>query len=181
MSAPSPQPNVYLLGPRACGKTTVGRLLAQRLGRPFVDADRLFEERTGGDVAAYVAAHGWPAFRDLEGRILAGLADQGGLVAACGGGAVLSEANRRVLARGLGVYIRCPAPVLAARLAAAPLHGQRPSLTGRPIEEEVAQVLAERDPLYRACARFVVSGEQAPEVVARQLADLVAGLAADLG
>lgn len=169
-----PSPNLYLIGPRACGKTTVGRLAAALLGLPFVDADQRLVEILGQDVSRAVAAHGWPWFREREGEVLAALDARGGLVVACGGGVVLAAANREVLARGRCVYVRCPAQVLAARLSADPLHGQRPSLTGRPLDEEVAEVLAEREPLYLSCADLVVSGEEAPEAVA---ARIVEGLA----
>ncbi len=175
MPPPHPSANLYLVGPRACGKTTVGRLAAALLGLPFVDADQRLTEALGQDVAQAVAAHGWPWFRERESEVLAGLEAQGGLVVACGGGAVLAAANREVLARGRCVYVRCPVAVLAARLAADPLHGQRPSLTGRPLDAEVAEVLAEREPLYLSCAHLVVSGEEAPEAVAARIAE---GLAA---
>lgn len=162
--------NIYLIGPRACGKTTVGRLTAQALGRKFLDADQVLVERLGAPVADVVAAHGWSWFRDRESEVLADLAAQKDLVVACGGGVVLAEANRRVLSRGFCVYVQCPAEILAARLMADPLLGQRPSLTGRPLDQGAAQVLAEREPLYLSCAHLIAPGAEPPDQVAAFIA-----------
>ncbi len=158
--------NIYLIGPRASGKTTVGRLVAQVLDRTFLDADQVLAERLGTSVAEAVAAHGWPWFRDQEAEVLAGLAVQHGLVVACGGGVVLAETNRGLLGQGFCVYVQCPAEILAARLTSDPLPGQRPSLTGRPLDQEIAEVLAEREPLYLSCAHLVAPGAEPPDRVA---------------
>ena len=85
-------PLIFLVGPRACGKTTVGRTLARRLGLPFVDTDHFLHHQTGRTVAQIVAAEGWPGFRRLESEALratAGLHQTSGAVIATGGGMVL--------------------------------------------------------------------------------------------
>jgi shikimate kinase len=116
MSAPIARRQT-LIGYRACGKTTVGRLVADRLGIAFVDADRAMEQELGEPIATWFPAHGEPAFRDRESACLAGiLAGDGPLVLSTGGGAVLRPANRDLLrARGgLVVFLDCPASILRA-------------------------------------------------------------------
>ena len=166
---------IYLVGPRACGKTTAGRLLAERLGREFVDTDELLVARFGGSIAEFVAAHGWEAFRDEESAVLELLAANaaagaraGMLVVSCGGGIVLRSRNREILTAGRTLYLHAAPEVLAARLTADPLEAQRPSLTGKSATEEVREVLASREPRYREVARAVLDGCAPLEAVVRQ-------------
>ena len=109
---------IYLIGPRASGKTTLGRSLAERLSRPFVDLDAVFLERTGETIAALVAREGWDAFRRRESVILADVAATPGQVVATGGGAVLMPENREVLGKGLVFYLQAAPERLAERLLA---------------------------------------------------------------
>jgi shikimate kinase len=157
--------NVFLIGPRACGKTSVGKRLAALLGTEFVDTDHALVERVGMDIAAYVAAHGWDAFRDREAETLAREARPGGRVIGCGGGIVLRPENREVLATGVTIYLKADAEELARRLKLDPLEAQRPSLTGKSLTDEVREVLAQRAPLYEGCADHIVSGPD-PRTVA---------------
>lgn len=170
--------NLFLIGPRACGKTTLGRRLAARLGAEFADADALFVARHGRSIAEVAAEDGWDAFRDLEAAILAdACADvpPQGRVLATGGGVVLRPANRTLLATGLTVYLRAEPSTLVARLSREPLVAQRPTLTGLPLAEEVARTLAEREPLYQERARLVVDAGRPLEQAER---DILAFLAA---
>ncbi|MGE4421129.1 MAG: shikimate kinase AroL [Pseudodesulfovibrio sp.] len=151
--------NIFLIGPRACGKTSVGRALAKRLGVEFVDTDHAFVEAVGMDIASFVEANGWEAFRDEEAATLAREAAPGGRVIGCGGGIVLREENRAVLARGIVIYLKAGAEELARRLMADPLAAQRPSLTGKSVADEVREVLAARAHLYEGCADRVIEGQ----------------------
>jgi shikimate kinase len=154
---------VTLVGYRASGKSTVGPLLAKRLGWPFVDADRDLERRLGQDIAGFFAAHGEAAFREREAEALAELlAGDGHLVLATGGGAVLREANRAMLRRrgGLVAYLHAPVEVLQARLRAHA--GGRPSLSGKAVWEEAPAILAVREPLYREVAGIVLDATRPP-------------------
>ncbi len=162
--------NIYLIGPRASGKTTVGKALAERLDRPFVDTDHLFVEKYGQQIADCVKKEGWDAFRRRESEILRSLSGKGGMVVGCGGGIVLRDANRQILSRGLTVYLAADPSVLAERLADDPLEAQRPSLTGRSIVDEVKDVLHMRDPMYRECAHMVLPQAEVGEMV-RKIAD----------
>ena len=144
--------NIYLIGPRASGKTTLARLLAERLSRPFVDLDAVFVEKRGETIADLVTREGWDAFRRAEADILAETAAQKGLVAATGGGVVLLPENRAILAKGLVLYLQAHPDRLAERLMADLNPNQRPNLTQLGLKEEIVATLAEREPLYFSLA-----------------------------
>lgn len=165
---------VSLIGYRACGKTTVGRLLSGLLGAPFIDADAVIEQHIGCPIATCFARDGEAAFRDREAECLAALlAGEAPMVLATGGGAVLRAENRALLrARGgLVVYIEVPVGLIQARLRRDA--GGRPSLTGAGVAEEAPRLLDVRAPLYRETAHHVIDGSTEPEVVARAIAALV--------
>ena len=93
--------NLVLIGLRGTGKTTVARLIAERLGWPWFDADAEIEARAGKSIAEIFAAEGEPAFRDRESQVVADLAQRDHSVLALGGGAVMRPANREAIgARG---------------------------------------------------------------------------------
>ena len=172
----SGEANIYLIGARGSGKTTLGRKLAARLKRPFADTDQRIRLRTGKTVAEIVAAGGWEAFREEEVLAFSEVAVFTGQVVSCGGGIVLREDNRELLARGRAFYLKAPAEVLAARLERSPGHAQRPSLTGAGIVAEVRQVLGEREELYQACARVVLRADQPLEALVEEALAEVARL-----
>lgn len=151
--------NIYLIGARASGKTTLGRKLAAALKRPFVDTDRRIRLATGKTVAELVEAGGWEAFRQAEADALGEVAVFSGQVVSCGGGLVLRQENREVLEKGIVLYLQAPAEVLAERLLRNPENAQRPSLTGQSIADEMRQVLAERAPLYEGLARITLQAD----------------------
>jgi len=157
--------NIYLIGPRASGKTTLGERLAKQLGRPFTDLDAAFVERRGETIAALVAREGWDAFRRAEADILAGTAKQTGLVVATGGGVVLLPENREILARGMVLYLQAHPDRLAERLMADLNAEQRPKLTEMGLREEIAATLAEREPLYLSLAHACLPERPADELL----------------
>lgn len=165
---------VYLVGPRASGKTTVGKALAARAGWSFEDTDATVTATAGMTVEQIVAREGWEGFRRRESEALRATLGRDGLVVATGGGMVLAEDNRRMLRDGgLVAYLCGSVELLAARLARDPLAAQRPSLTGRPIAEEVAEVLAARDSLYRECAHAVLDAGDDAQALADRLTSLL--------
>ena len=161
---------LVLVGYRGTGKSTVGRLLAARTGRPFVDADVQIEARAGRSIRTIFEESGEPAFRDWEERVLREVAEgRPGAVLATGGGAILREANRRTLrAFGMVVWLRAEPSVLARRLEAdARTRAARPALTAAGALAEIADVLTARTPLYEAVADAWVEteGKSIAEVV----------------
>jgi len=154
-----------LIGPRACGKTSVGRGLADRLGLDFVDTDHALVESVGMEISEYVEQNGWDAFRDRETETLEREAGAGVRVVGCGGGIVLREENRAVLKTGITLYLNTDPEELARRLMSDPNEAQRPSLTGKSIVEEVREILTERAPLYEGCADLVLPQAGLDEVV----------------
>jgi shikimate kinase / 3-dehydroquinate synthase len=145
---PETGPGVVLVGMPGSGKTTVGRLVAERLGRPFVDTDTLFEQLNGLTVPDYLREHGEPAFREAEAAAVAQACTVRGAVIGAGGGAVLDPLNRWALwHHGVVVWLDLPAAALTARLEADPT--ERPKF--QPYDtERLASVLAERSAFYRA-------------------------------
>lgn len=156
-----PRGGIALVGYRGTGKSTVGRIVAGRLGRPFADADAALEARFGRPIREIFQDLGEPVFRDWEEQVLADLTGDRGLVLATGGGAVLRGPNRKALrAFGFVVWLSAPPGLLAARLGANPaaLAG-RPALTSVGTLDEIAAVLAAREPLYREAADAEVRTE----------------------
>ena len=96
--------NIILIGMMGCGKTTVGRLLAQALGRELVDTDEAIERREGRSISDIFAQEGEPYFRDLEAALCQELAQRDGLAVACGGGLPLRDACMEDLAPGGVVF-----------------------------------------------------------------------------
>ena len=167
---------IVLVGYRASGKSTVGRLLASRAGWPFLDSDAEVEARAGRSIADIFADGGEPTFRDLEEEAIEALcAQQAEAILATGGGAVVRPANRERLRRfGEVVYLRAPAPVLADRLRRA--GGARPALTSEGLVAEVAAVLEAREPLYQEVADLVIdAASRSPSAIARAILASVGG------
>lgn len=164
---------IYLVGARGCGKTTVGVALAQALGFNFVDTDHYLLTTTEMSVADIVAQEGWDGFRRRESGVLQSVTAPDTVIAT-GGGMVLAEGNRHFMREhGVVIYLRAPAQILASRLEAFPEEGQRPTLTGRPITDEIVEVLAAREALYNQAAHHVVDATHSPEdIVAAVLAAL---------
>lgn len=176
---------VVLVGLMGSGKTTVGRRLASRLDRPFVDADEALEEAAGRPIAEIFAADGEDAFRDLETKVLADLlARDDAPVIASGGGVVVREANRRLLTDTddvLVVWLNASPAFLASRVEQKAQKAHRPLLAGEEPPGAVLERLhAERGPLYEEVADLEVhvqpyhEGEDKPKkAIAEDLAEHV--------
>ena len=160
--------NLFLVGMMGAGKTTVGRILARRLKRRFLDCDQELERRCGVRVPVIFEIEGERGFRSREAQMIAELSALEGVVLATGGGAVLAGENRRHLAaRGTVVYLRATPEDLHRRVR----HDkQRPLLAGADPLARLRALYAERDPLYLAVADVVVeSGAQSVQALARML------------
>ena len=160
--------NIYLIGMMGAGKTTVGRTLARRLKLRFVDSDHEIEARCGVKIPVIFEIEGEPGFRAREAQAIAELTKLEGVVLATGGGVVLRQDNRRLLAaRGTVVYLRATPEHLHERVRQ---DRNRPLLAGADPLARLRELYRERDPLYREVADLVVdTGRQSVQVLARGL------------
>lgn len=148
---------IFLVGARAAGKTTMGRLLAEKLNYSFIDTDVYLFEKTQHTVAEIVEKEGWEGFRKRESQVLKEVT-QPCRVIATGGGMILAEQNRQYMQqKGIVFFLSAPAKVLAQRLMKNPNVAQRPSLTGLSIFDEMEKVLEERHHLYIESANHVIN------------------------
>ena len=149
---------IALVGLRGTGKTTVGKLLADRLGWTFADTDDVVESHAGKSIVRIFAEDGEPRFRDLEASAVAETFSQDRIVLATGGGAILRTATRsRLKANGFVVWFTGSAAVLAERMASdSTTTNRRPSLTAMTGAEELAALNVVREPLYREIAHLTV-------------------------
>jgi shikimate kinase len=160
---------LFMIGARGAGKTTVGSALALALGYQFVDTDLFMQQAVQMSVAEMVEREGWLGFRRRE-TIALQTVTKPSTVVATGGGAILAEENRQFMRQhGTVTYLRAPASVLAQRLEEYPEDAQRPTLTGRPIAEEMLEVLAAREALYQDAAHYVMDGAADPQRVVEQI------------
>lgn len=170
--------NVFLVGMMGAGKTTVGKALARRLGRTFVDCDKEIVDRTGVPIATIFEIEGEAGFRRRETAVLTELAGQSALVVATGGGAVLSEENRRVMREnGTVVYLHTALDQLVERTRR---DTARPLLARGDRRATLATLLDARDPLYREVAHLVVeSGTPSAGSLAGRIAEALETRARD--
>ncbi len=162
------QPVAVLVGTMGAGKTTVGRLLADALGVGFLDSDHAVEARAGKPVQEIFVDDGEAAFRSLERTAVAAALDEHDGVLALGGGAVLDEGTRALLAEQRVVFLRVGLTDAVKRVG---LGVGRPLLLGN-IRARVKQLLDERTPVYEGLAKLTVDtdGRTPQEVVAEIVA-----------
>jgi len=153
--------NIALIGFRATGKSTVGKILARRLGRQFLDMDQRLASEAGRDIAAWVKQDGWDSFRRAESALLKLISLQKDLVVATGGGVVLDPQSRRVLLENFfTVWLKATPETIYARLSSDPGSAQtRPPLSNLPMREEIRKVLRDREPLYAQAALVEIDTE----------------------
>lgn len=148
--------NIVLIGYRGTGKSSVGKLLAERSGRTLVSTDAEVVRRAGQSIPEIVAQHGWDRFRDLESEVCRDLAGRDGLIIDTGGGAILRQENvDQLKANGIVFWLTAEVPTISRRIGG---DTQRPSLTGtKSFLEEIEEVLRERTPKYRAAADHTIA------------------------
>lgn len=171
--------NTLLMGPRGCGKSSVGQRLADLLHRPFVELDaQVLETFAESSVNEVWSVHGEPAWRAAEVRQLNRMLAKDGQVVALGGGTPMIEAAQQLLqherraGRAWLIYLACPASDLRQRLERN--LGDRPSLTEAGSLDELEEVLRAREPTYRRLADVIVqAAPRRPDEIAAQLAKAI--------
>lgn len=165
---------IYLVGSRGSGKTSVGKILAQQLAWGFVDTDALLCEMQGKCIAKIVEAEGWDLFRDYESAALLAASKESKHVVATGGGIILREKNRDIMrTHGVVIFLEVPPEELVRRLSADPLEAQRPSLTGKSLLDEVKEVLSVRQKLYEDSAHIIVDGSKPIKAIIDNIMELL--------
>ncbi|MCS6897306.1 MAG: shikimate kinase, partial [Nitrospira sp.] len=148
--------NVVLIGYRGTGKSTVGKVVASRLGRTVISTDAEVVKRAGQSIPELVAQQGWDYFRELESQVCRELVGSDGLVIDTGGGIILRRENVDNLKQnGVLFWLTASVKTIVRRIG----HDkQRPSLTGtKSFIDEVEDVLRERTPKYQAAADHVIA------------------------
>ena len=181
--------NLYLIGYRGCGKSTIAPLVTEALSSSgpsweTVDADDAVEEIAGISIAEIFSKFGEAKFRELESKVIQSLSEQGQLVVSLGGGAPIIETNRRRIGEtGKSIWLRAEADLLWRRISADHQSDQqRPDLTSSGGLEEVVQLLEHRNPIYAQCADFTVEiDQQSPVEIAKQIVKWVLANADECG
>jgi shikimate kinase len=150
--------NIYLIGYRCCGKTSVGKMLSRLLGRPFLDTDEAVVQKAGMTISDIVAKNGWDAFRDMEKSVIDQTTFLNQYVIATGGGVILNPDNVRNMRKaGRVIWLRVSPKTVRARMGADPeTLFQRPSLTAIGCMDEIEAVLLTRQPLYEKASHLVL-------------------------
>ena len=150
----SPPENIFLIGPMGAGKTTIGRQLARRLGKNFIDSDREIEERTGATIPLIFELEGEHGFRDREQAVLDDITRHDNIILATGGGAILRAENREYLkSRGTVIYLHANIEHLLRRTSK---DKNRPLLQTDNPRQKLLDLMKDRDPLYRETANIIV-------------------------
>lgn len=147
-------PNIFLVGLMGAGKTTVGRALAKKLNKRFIDSDHEIEARTGASIPLIFEIEGEAGFRQRELEVIGDLTAEQDIVLATGGGAILQPQNRHYLkTRGTVIYLRASVSSILQRTA----HDKnRPLLQTADPRQRIEQLAREREPYYLEVADFIV-------------------------
>jgi len=153
--------NLFLIGYRCTGKSSVGRLLGTALGRSFVDTDSLVVSESGMSIRQIVDSRGWQSFRRLEYTVLQQVCTVDRRVVATGGGIVLDTDNVRLMKKnGRIIWLRASSETIKARMIQDQAsEAIRPALSSTDSISEIKETLAKREPLYKYAMDFSVNTE----------------------
>lgn len=155
--------SIFLCGFMGCGKTTVGRLLAKRLGREFIDMDKYIEEKENMTVSQIFEENGEDYFRDIEHQVCIELSEKENLIVATGGGALTYKRNVEKVQKNASVlFLSVPVKVISKRLKNDTI---RPLLQREDKEQAIIELYNKRLPLYTDAATIIVDGSQNPNSV----------------
>jgi shikimate kinase len=172
--------NLFLIGYRCSGKTTIGKSIAATIDWSFVDSDTRVINDSGKSIKEIVGAHGWPAFRRMERSMMRQICTKDRQVVATGGGAVLESENIRAMkASGMVVWLSASVETIRKRMLQDKNSPKlRPALTDSGQIEEIEAMLLKRNPYYRDAGDFSIDTDDVPvkEIVAKIIQKLSAGL-----
>ena len=165
--------NIALIGYRAAGKSTLGKLLAQRLGRTYLDVDCGIEERSGKPVKV-LFEEGDQVYRDLESAVVAEMCQRDRCVIAFGAGSLMRLQNRAwACTNSMVFYLELSALALWDRICADPASAQtRPNLSSGGLQE-VKEMLDIRVPQYRECADHILDASRKSEQIADEVLEIL--------
>lgn len=164
--------SVVLVGLMGAGKTAVGRLLAEKLSLPFIDADREIETAAGLTISEIFERHGEPFFREREEKVMGRLLSGPPLVIAAGGGAFMSAATRaEIKAAGVSVWLKADVDLLVKRTAK---RNHRPLLAGDDPRAVLERLATEREPTYATADITIETSEEPADAVAARIAATLA-------
>lgn len=159
--------NIYLVGFMGVGKTVVGRILAQRLVRDFVEMDEIIVVRTGMQINDIFSQHGESYFRKLETDLLFELAAKDNLVVSCGGGLICNEQNLQLLKEsGSVILLKAEASIIYERIKE---HVHRPILKVKDPLAKIKALLAKRSPYYNQADYLVDTDNDSVDDVAGKI------------
>ena len=160
--------SIYLVGLMAVGKSTVGKLLAEKLNRPFFDSDKEIEKNAGAEISWIFDVEGEEGFRDREEQVIRELSAKTGAIIATGGGVVEREENRkRIAEKGTVIHLDCPNETLVERVRS---DKKRPLLQGSEVDQVLMTLKKRRDPLYREIADYkFISDKQTTSALVRAI------------
>ncbi len=154
--------NIYLIGYRCTGKTTVGKILADRMGLMFIDTDILIVIKQGLPISEIVKKYGWEHFRELEKEMMRRISSGDDQVVSTGGGIILDTLNvDHIKKSGIAVWLKAKPETIEKRIKNDKSTGDfRPSLTSKELKTEIRETLEERTPLYQETMNFFVETDK---------------------
>ena len=159
--------NIYLVGFMGTGKTTVGKILAKKLNREFVEMDEEIEKREGKKIVDIFRLFGEPYFRKVEKEILKEIASCSNLVVSCGGGVIVDEENLKILKEtGIVICLKAKPSIIYERTKKTK---ERPLLNVPDPLKKIKELLARRAPFYAKADYFVNTSTLTPEEVSEEI------------
>lgn len=157
-----PMPNIFLVGPMAAGKSTIGRILARELGREFYDSDQQIEKKTGVALTWIFDVEGEAGFRRREEMMIDELTQKPNIVLATGGGSILSSASRKILrSRGYVIYLQV---TLEEQILRTLKDKHRPLIQTSDRRGALEKLYAEREPLYHDVSDWRIVTDSGPSL-----------------
>lgn len=153
--------NLFLIGYRCSGKTSVGRRLAEAIQRPFLDTDDVIVQKAGMDISRIVFEKGWGTFRDMERNVIQDICRKHRQIIATGGGVVLDSRNTALMkTSGRIIWLKVLPETVKIRMQHdGKTAGLRPSLSGKELMKEIDETLIQREVLYRQAMDFQIEAD----------------------